>query len=288
MATVFGEAKVRLLSPVLFLAAVLMFLLPFAGVSCNTSTAQSTIGSLGQLASPQEQQAMKQCFDDLNNFNFATYTGVNLAFGTAPTVNNDEPASCKALNQASGGTASSATDPNQAKTPIQPFALIAFVLAILGIIVGLLHFPLSRLLTATVAAAALVFLGLQLARQKDVINQVVQNSASSQGQQIPGIDFSAFFNVNIGIGAWIAVVLLAVALLVNLASQLVGGAAKPAAAAAGGGMAPPPGPTGAGMGYGGPPPASPPSYPPSSPPPPATPPTMPTPPGPPPAAPPAG
>ena len=63
MAAVVKDPAPRLISPIFFILAGLCFLLPFAGVSCNTAALKSGAGISQQLggSSSSDDQAMISC-----------------------------------------------------------------------------------------------------------------------------------------------------------------------------------------------------------------------------------
>ena len=243
-----SEPIARKISPIFFVLAGLCFLLPFAGVSCNTSTAKSALAPLlGSVpgAGGNQTAAFNSCLDALNNFNFVTYSGANLAFNTTPSTrsNSDLPNECQSLGGGSSSTPSASSanpfsDSEQAKLGVQPFALAALVLIIAGLVLSIFKLPMRGLLTAAAGLVAIVLLLLQNSRSKDLLSQKITESINAQGgggssSLLPsGIDFASLFQVNLAYGAIVCMVLLAVAALYNLASQFLGG--SPSLAPAGG------------------------------------------------------
>jgi hypothetical protein len=268
-----SEPTARKISPIFYVVAVLCFLLPFAGVSCNTSAAKSALGPLLSSGGGAQADAANKCIDALANYNFVTYSGVNLAFNTNPTVksNSDAPADCQSLN--SGSSSSSTSNPfgdsDQAKLGIQPFALGALILVLASLILGALKLPMRGVIVAATSVVAIVLLLLQQSKSKDLLTQKITESAASQGGSsgLPaGMDIGSFFQVNLAYGALLCIAVLAIGALYNLASQFLGGGSSlaPAGAYA----------TPGGYDGGAPPAAPPPMSPPSSAPPPSAPPPV--------------
>jgi hypothetical protein len=268
MAAAVKEPAPRIVSPVLLVLAGLCFLLPFAGVSCNTTTATAELGSLSSIsqelgggASVSEPAGLTGCLNSLDNHNFATYTGLDLTAGSAPSVAGAEPSGCSALTKEEGSSSSLPTsaDANQIGLGVQPLLLVALVAMLLSLLLSLTRFGFRGLAVAAAAAVAIILLvveqgqvGTQLL---DKISQRALGSVSGSG--LPGIpaglgtsslisaQMSAYFSVTVGIGFILAIVALAVVALYNLAVQLVplvGGGTRPGPQVAYAGVpeAPPP------------------------------------------------
>jgi hypothetical protein len=244
MAAAVKEPAPRIVSPVLLVLAGLCFLLPFAGVSCNTTTATAELGSLSSIsqelgggASVSEPAGLTGCLNSLDNHNFATYTGLDLTAGSAPSVAGAEPSGCSALTKEEGSSSSLPTsaDANQIGLGVQPLLLVALVAMLLSLLLSLTRFGFRGLAVAAAAAVAIILLvveqgqvGTQLL---DKISQRALGSVSGSG--LPGIpaglgtsslisaQMSAYFSVTVGIGFILAIVALAVVALYNLAVQLV-------------------------------------------------------------------
>src|SRR4051794_9962177 len=104
-----SEPTARKVSPIFFVLAALCFLLPFAGVSCNTSAAKSALAPFTSGSGGAQADATNKCLDALNNVNLVTYTGTNLVLGTAPSTKQsaDLPGDCATLNSSGSPTSSS-------------------------------------------------------------------------------------------------------------------------------------------------------------------------------------
>jgi hypothetical protein len=245
MAAVVREPAPRIVSPVLLVLAGLCFLLPFAGVSCNTSTAKAELGSIastlqllggqGGVAGVSEPPGLTGCLNSLSNYNFATYTGLDLAGGSAPSVAGAEPSGCSALTKEEGTSSSIPTsaDANQIGLGAQPLLLVALVAMLLGLLLGLVRFALRALAVAVAAAVAIILLVVE---QGQVSTQVLDKISHSALNSISGssaihgtlgiatflkVEISDSFTVTVGIGFILTVVALAVVALYNLAAQLV-------------------------------------------------------------------
>lgn len=264
----------RVVSPIFFILAGLCFLLPFAGVSCNTAALRSeaSIGQeLGGSAS-SSSQALNACLDGLSNVNLVTYSGVNLVAGSSPTVVTAVPPSCSAFSQANGGSVSTSPGAgSQANLGIQWLLLIALAAMLAGLLLSLGRFALRGLAVAACAAGAIILL---VVNQGQVSSEFLEKIDQGSGSAAL---LNGYFNVTMGIGAILAIVALAIAVLYNLAAELAplvaaGSRAAPVAAPATAYGVPPPAPPG---GYGSPPAPpwggpDPPAPPPPAPPPPAT------------------
>ncbi|MGD0834149.1 MAG: hypothetical protein ABSA40_06950 [Candidatus Dormibacteria bacterium] len=255
----------RVVSPIFFILAGLCFLLPFAGVSCNTAALRSeaSIGQeLGGSAS-SSSQALNACLDGLSNVNLVTYSGVNLVAGSSPTVVTAVPPSCSAFSQANGGSVSTSPGAgSQANLGIQWLLLIALAAMLVGLLLSLGRFAVRGLAVAACAAVAVTLL---LVNQAQVSSEFL--AKLDQGSTSAAL-FNNYFNVNVGIGAILAIVALALVILYELAAGLAtlvaaGSRAGPVAAYPNGPGVPPAPPPG---GYGWPP--SPPWGVPDAPPPP--------------------
>lgn len=214
-----GEPGARRVSPLLLLLVILSFFLVFAGVSCNTATTRSTIGSIeaSQGVSAAETAQVNACIDGLSGVNILTYSGWQLAFGKDPVIGS-VPAAC---NQSTAA----ATDTSAANIGPQLLAflgLISIFLALLFATAGVLGLLAARtraLITAAFAAAAGVLLIVDQLHLRDVLHAKI---ASTEGSSAPGVlGIASLFNVNAGIGLVVAVAILAVAVLYNLAALIV-------------------------------------------------------------------
>lgn len=262
----------RLVSPLFFVLAIVLFVLPFVGVSCNTDAAKPLLSAAG----PSAPGA--QCLEGVKALNLETYSGVNLALGSAPTVNTGAsvPAGCDTSNgSGSSDNGLNKLDAQKLKVSPQPLILVGLAVILVGLVVGTLRIAFRGFIAAAcaVAAAVLVFVGEQSAGTAAInalATQAQSNSNGSSGGLPPGLTVQSFFLANPGIGLWLVIAALALAALFNAASPFIlrGGhtaAATGAQAYPGGGYAPssypsspqsPPGP-----------PQGPPGYPPQGPPP---------------------
>jgi hypothetical protein len=219
-ASLVGEPGARRVSPFLFLLVILTFFLVFAGVSCNTATTKSALGSIdaSEGVTAAEGAQVTACINALNGVNILTYNGWQLAFGKDPVIGS-VPDACNQNNAAGADTSSANIGP-------QLLAFLALLSVVLGLIfatAGFLGWLVARsraLVTAIFAAGAGALLVLDHFHVRDVL---LSKISSSEGSSVPGIDPASLFNVNPGTGLVVALVILAVALLYNLAALVIGG-----------------------------------------------------------------
>lgn len=219
-ASLVGEPGARRVSPFLFLLVILTFFLAFAGVSCNTATTKSALGSIdaSQGVSAAEGAQVTACIDALNGVNILTYNGWQLAFGKDPVIGS-VPAACNQNNAAGADTSSANIGP-------QLLAFLALLSVLLGLIfatagfLGVLAARSRALVTAIFAAGAGALLVLDHFHVRDVL---LSKISSSEGSSVPGVDPASLFNVNPGTGLLVALLILLVALLYNVAALVVGG-----------------------------------------------------------------
>src|SRR5262249_3099107 len=128
-ATIVEERTVRRVSPLFFVGAIVCFFFTFAGVSCNTAAARTTLHGLegpGGNSAGTTAATIDRCVTALQGYTIATYSGFNLVFGSAPTVLTTSPPGCPphALSSLPGG--GSVTSGNQVNIGVQPLAIVAF------------------------------------------------------------------------------------------------------------------------------------------------------------------
>jgi hypothetical protein len=215
-----GEPGARRVSPFLFLLVILTFFLAFAGVSCNTATTKSALGSIdaSQGVTAAEGAQVTACINALNGVNILTYNGWQLAFGKDPVIGS-VPAACNQNNAAGADTSSANLGP-------QFLAFLALLTVVLGLIfasagfLGGLAARSRALVTVIFAAGAGALLVLDQFHVRDLL---LSKISSSEGSSVPGIDPASLFNVNPGIGLLVAEVILLVAVVYNLAAMFIGG-----------------------------------------------------------------
>lgn len=246
-------------SPILLVLAALCFLLPFVGVSCNTSAGGAALGSAlsaaGGSSSGGTAAAATACLQSLNGKDLATYSGVNLLTGGNPSTSTSIPG-CDT------SSTSTATSTNEGGVGVQPLVLIAFILIVVGIAAAVLRAPLRGLVSGGAAFVAGVLLIVNNATvHTQIINKLTQGSGGSSLSSL-GISGAAdqFFNIHAALGFYLVLVALLLALLVNAVAAAAGSGLRLSTAGAGGGAGPPAG-------------NAPPAYPPGPAPPPEPPPS---------------
>ncbi|MFI5284745.1 MAG: hypothetical protein ACHQ4F_00345 [Candidatus Dormibacteria bacterium] len=213
-----GEPGARRVSPFLVLLVILTFFLVFTGVSCNAATTKSEIGSIdaSQGISGAQAAQVTDCLDALNGVNILTYSGWQLSFGKNPVIGS-VPAACNQNNAAGADTSSANIGPQL----LAVLALVSIGLALLLSSAGLLGLLAARsraFVTAVFAAGAGALLLLDQFHVRDVL---LAKISSSQGSSVPGLDPASLFNVNMGIGLWVALVILAVVVVYNAAALVI-------------------------------------------------------------------
>ncbi|MGA3185113.1 MAG: hypothetical protein ABSE52_11015 [Candidatus Dormibacteria bacterium] len=239
MAAVVKEPAPRIVSPVLLVLAGLCFLLPFAGVSCNTSAVTAELGSLSSISQQLGGQGsvsmpagLSGCITSLNNYNLATYSGLDLATGSAPNAAGSAPSGCSALTKGSSSSIPTSADANQLGLGAQPLLLVALVAMLLGLLLSLTRFILRGLLVAVAAAVAIILLVVE---QGQVSTQVLDTITHSALNSISGtfavhgtlgvsnllkVEISNSFTITVGVGFILAIVALGLTALYNLSAQL--------------------------------------------------------------------
>ncbi len=216
--SLFGEPGARRVSPVLLLLVILSFFLVFAGVSCNPTTTRAAISSIESTQGVTGAQAaqVNACVNALGSANILTYSGWQIAFGKNPAV-GPVPAACNQNNAAGADTSSANIGPQL----LAFLALISVFLALLTSMLGVLGLVAARsrsLVTAIFAAGAG---GLLILDHFHVRDALLSKISSSEGTSIPGLDPASLFNINAGIGLIMALVILAVAVVYNVAALIV-------------------------------------------------------------------
>jgi hypothetical protein len=227
-ASLAGETGARRVSPFLFLLVILSFFLVFTGVSCNTATTKSALGSIDATEGVTAAQGAQviACINQLNGVNILTFNGWQLAFGKDPVIGS-VPAACNQNNAAGADTSSANIGP-------QILAFLALLSATLGLIfaaagfLGSLAARSRALVSAIFAAGAGLLLILDYFHVRDVL---LSKISSSEGSSVPGIDPASLFSINPGTGLLVALVILLLALVYNVAALIIG-AGPPAVATA--------------------------------------------------------
>ncbi len=221
-----GEPGARRVSPFLFLLVILSFFLAFAGVSCNAAATRSAIASIdtSQGVPATEAAQVTACINALDGLNILTYSGWQLALGKDPVIGS-VPAACNQNNAAGADTSSANIGPQLLAFLALLSVGLALLLSIAGAF-GLLAARSRALVTAIFGAGAGALLIVDHLHVRDVL---LSRIASSEGSSVPGLDPASLFSINPGTGLVVALVILALAVLYNVAALIVTPA--PAAAA---------------------------------------------------------
>lgn len=239
-----AQRATRGASPLLLLLAALCFLLPFVGVSCNSSAARSALGPALQSLGGSGADAAKaqQCLDALSDRDLATYSGVNLAFGGAPSTSGNVPG-CDT------STSGSSTAGDQGNVGVQPLLLAAFILIVLGALATLVRGWRRHAVAGGAAVVALVLVIINNGSVHSAIASKLDSSSGGGSLASAGIGASvdSFFTIHAAIGFTLVLVALGMAIAVNALGLMTGLGVRLRLSRAGppepqpAGVAPPPG-----------------------------------------------
>ncbi|HET9052222.1 MAG TPA: hypothetical protein VFO60_11015 [Candidatus Dormibacteraeota bacterium] len=283
----------RFVSPITLLLGAVCFLLPFCAMSCNAGP----VGASGDVVSASGL-ALVTGGDVSVNCGYLNQIGsaVNGAFGsttgrTGATPSASSPCGSLGSSPSPRRVAPTATNervgpfdgvgstPTSVHVAVQPVAVVAAALLLLGALVALARgrsAALGGFVLAAAAAAALVVLRVTLTSS---FNDDIKAGSSTSAQQpsitgLGGFDPTSVFQLTWGTGWWLSLVAAGIAATVSLVALGAGSGARgsPSAAGgaqppwpapgggwspppppAGGGWSPPPPPSGGGGGEGGPP-----------------------------------
>ncbi|MEO8898866.1 MAG: hypothetical protein ABI352_08820 [Candidatus Dormibacter sp.] len=215
-------------SPILLVLAALCFLLPFIGVSCNTSAASAAIGSLGSIggsANSSGATVSAACLNALNGHDFYNYSGLNLVTGSEPTAQVNVPG-CPAT---SSSTPSSplAVSPSAQAPPlgigVQPLLVVALVLIVVGILGGARRGSAGRVAAggAALLAAILVVVSNSTAHAA-IVNKLDSSGAANGSLQSAGLGgaVDTFFNIHAALGFILVLIALGFTVLANAVALL--------------------------------------------------------------------
>lgn len=213
-----GEPGARRVSPLLFLLVILSFFLAFTGVSCNSATTKAALGSIdaSEGVSGAEAAQVTACIDALNGVNILTYNGWQLAFGKDPVIGS-VPAACNQNNAAGADTSSANLGPQLLAMLAMLSVGLGLILSIAGVL-GLVAARSRAFVTAIFGAGAGVLLILDQLHVHDVL---LSKISASEGSSVPGLNPASLFNINPGTGLFVAVAILALAVLYNLSALMV-------------------------------------------------------------------
>ncbi|MGH7749239.1 MAG: hypothetical protein ACREQ5_31405 [Candidatus Dormibacteria bacterium] len=223
-ATIIEERTVRRLSPFFFIGAVVCFFFTFAGVSCNTDAARTTLHGLeglGGNSNATNAATIDKCVTALQGYTIATYSGFNLVLGGSPSVLSTSPPGCpaNAISSLPGG--GSVTNGNQVNIGVQPLALAAFIAVAIGVLVsefgffGLLRAPFRGVLTTLLAVAGIVALVVEQAHLQGAITTKISSVTAGVGTTF---NVASYFNVTNEPAYFVALGLLGAAALYNAVS----------------------------------------------------------------------
>jgi hypothetical protein len=185
--------------------------------------------------SSSETQALTGCLNSLNNYTIATYSGVNLAAGSAPSAGGGTPSGCAALAEAESSIPT-AVPAGQGGIGVQPLLLAALAAMLLGLLLSLTRFALRGLAVAASAIAAVILL---LVEQGQVSSQILDRISNASFGSLSGLlpsgagglggevsnylttSLNSYYTVTVGIGLILALIALGVAGVYNLGAQLV-------------------------------------------------------------------
>jgi hypothetical protein len=248
-------------SPILLVLAALCFLLPFIGVSCNTSAASAALGSLGSIGGSGNNSGAAvsaACLNALNGHDFYNYSGLNLATGSEPTAQVNVPG-CPATSS-SAPSSPLAVSPSAQAPPlgigVQPLLLVALVLIVAGILGGAVRGTAGRVAAGGAALLAAILVVVDNSTAHSAIVSKLNSSGAANGSlQSAGLGgaVDTFFNIHAALGFTLVLIALGLTLLANAVALLVersglrsaawprGGAPPPGGFAPGPGLLPPPG-----------------------------------------------
>lgn len=222
------ERTVRRISPLFFVGAIVCFFFTFATVSCNTDAARSTLQGLEGLGGPSSTSnsaAINKCLTALQGVGIASYSGLNLVFGSSPSVLKDAPAACPKNTTSALPGGGTVTNGNAVNVGVQPLAVAAFAAIAFGILVselgffGLLRPPIRGALTTLLAVAGLVTLVLEQAHLAGAITSKISTVSAGTGASF---NLASYFIVNNAPAYFAAVVFLGVGALYNAVSAFFG------------------------------------------------------------------
>src|SRR5437016_11371155 len=198
--SILEERTARRLTPPLFLLAILCFFFTFAGVSCNTDQAKATLhGAAGLSGGNVNLAQLDRCLDALKGDNLFSYTGFNLAFGTAPSGLSSTPSACASGASSLPSSSSALPVGSQATLGVQPLELVAFIAIVGGVIAGLLALlrpwrtPWRAAMAALLSIISVILLLLeQVHAHTAVVDKI---SSASTGAGVP-FSLSLFIEFN--------------------------------------------------------------------------------------------
>jgi hypothetical protein len=260
------ERSTRGASPILLVLAALCFLLPFMGVSCNTSAGSAALGSLGSVGASGDSSgaaASAACLQALNGRDLYVYSGLNMVTGSDPTAQTNIPG-CPTTSS-SNSTSPLAISPT-AQTPtlgigVQALMVVVLLLIVVGVVGGAVRGRSGRFIAAGAAllAAILAVVNTSTAHTA-IVNKLNSSVGGGAGGSLSAAGLGngtidSFFNIHAALGFTLILIALGFAVLANLVALIVESGVRLAAAAPHAGTPPLPGGVGPGPEF---PPAPPP------------------------------
>jgi hypothetical protein len=235
-------------SPILLVLAALCFLLPFIGVSCNTSAASAALGSLGSIGGSGNSSGAAvsaACLQALNGHDFYTYSGLSMVTGSEPTAQVNVPG-CPTTSS-STPTSPLAVSPSAQAPPlgigVQPLMVVVLVLIVVGILGGALRGRAGRFAAGGAALLATVLAVVNNSTAHSaIVNKLDSSGAANGSLQSAGLGgaIDAFFNIHAALGFTLILIALGLTVLANAVALMVE-SGRPLSAAWPRGGAPPPG-----------------------------------------------
>jgi hypothetical protein len=217
------DRTARRASPILLVLAVLCFLLPFIGVSCNTSAGSAVLGSLGASADTSNAAASAACLKALNGHDLYVYNGLNLVTGSDPTVQTDIPGcpTTSSSNSTSPLAISPSAQPPTLGIGVQVVMVLVLLLIVVAIIGGAVRGRAGRALAGGAALLAIVLVLVNNSTAHSAIVDKLNSSASGgAGGSLPsaalGGTIDSFFTVHAALGFTLILVALGLAVVANL------------------------------------------------------------------------
>ncbi len=222
-----GEPTARKVSPALFVLALICFVLPFASVSCDTTTLAGFGSSLG--GDSGSSGTSQQCISDLKNYSLVTYSGTSLVTGSDPSIGGTPPASCSA-SASSSPSDPTKNNPHDFNIGIQPLAVIAVLLIIGGLVASAMSMKMRGAITAAVSLVAMIVVFMTQSQVKTaalaklstaMASQNPSSGSTSSFNPFGSMDISSFFLVNPGSGYVLLLVVLGFITLFNVAAFIM-------------------------------------------------------------------
>jgi hypothetical protein len=223
-----AQRSVRGVSPILLVLAALCFLLPFVGVSCNTSAGGAALGSAlsqaGGAGNSGNAAAVTSCLQGLSGRDLVTYSGVNLLTGSTPAATTSIPG-CD-TGSASASSSASSTVSKDAGIGVQPLMVVALLLILVGIIAGLLRAPARAVIAGSAALVAAVLIVINNSTvHTPILNKLTSSGGGASISSLGltgGLGLESFFSIHAAIGFILILVALFLALAANAVDLTLG------------------------------------------------------------------